>query len=1260
MNEEHIQQYLGLIEKILSCPNKKAINKILDASMQLVDRGLTQRMVLVAEQLQKNGQIRESEMLREMSEQLADYVDSQPQPPFIQMSGGVEEFVKQLLLAANRDEESGDYEVGCATHRLMEANLEMVNVDLGMEIAQFLQAIYQTERPDQAERMIDLIENVFSRIQIFPNKEQTETFQIAIIGYEAILELRTKNSPKCLITLTKLGKTYIRLAELGDKTIANSEKAIILLENAKQIYSNLAELGDKTIANSEKLISLHNDTKQTKPEQIFSKKLAEVLDALGLAYLSLAEAGDGDETSTNLEKAIANYDHAAKIIHDAGLIEESAETHTNLGFAYLKSAELGFQPIPNLGKATAAFNRSKQIRLNGGLTLSLTDTDNDIYLGIAYMLFARAGIEPIPNANKAITIFEQAEQAYQIHSKHGLTYNSAGILKYLGNSYQVLSNEKVKTIINLEKAIDAYERAAAIFSKANLKRDLASVLSDLGVAYHAIAEMGIKLTVNLEKAIDAYERADAILSEANLNIELINVLNGLGNAYVLLDAQGGAPIAGVSKAIDVFNHALAIIPEGLIQLSATIHFGLGNAYLQLSERIVESTSTSNRKKAMENYELSFLQCDFNMFPMECMTFGQSLSEIYHKQKQWADLLRVNLKMIASAKNLRKLTKNEQERRKVMENVMTVYATAVEACIELNDYPQAIALAESSRARYLVELMATNDLYKNGEIAPEIRDWLDRHRPELETLWQEYNTLQSEIEIRQVLEEADDSKLLVSATTPTLKHQVDTLKKTIAEVIQLRKEQETIWQKIRNLDPVLAGLLEVDAPDFTTIQKLIDRPNTAILSFYTTSDRTYVFVLRSANDGEKLEEAISVHTCEGQGWSTLQDWIVNNWLIPYLPDETEQNLSQQIYNWQNEQETCTPTQLINAKAEQRNSATQRINQWKDGMGDRLAELAEFLHINQLLEKLEGINEIILIPHMLLHIIPFAALPISPRPMGEGLDDTLRQSKGERANYLGDRFKIRYAPSAQVLKYCSDRAPISTNKRGSVEDATSDLFFAQVECDIIAQIFNIPDHLRLQRQNATVSNYQKLTTEINHLHSSHHASSDLGSPLNSALALADGKVTLGQLMTPLWRMEDLDEIFLSCCETNLGIPKATDDLLTLGTGFLTAGARAVISTLWSVDSLATAFFCAFYYDYRNQGNDRPTAIDLAQHHLRTATVIDLSVYLDQQLQKAIATNNQNLTNNLNQALIQLGQYMKYANSCPFDSPFYWSAFICQGLR
>ncbi|WP_298904989.1 CHAT domain-containing protein [uncultured Nostoc sp.] len=66
--------------------------------------------------------------------------------------------------------------------------------------------------------------------------------------------------------------------------------------------------------------------------------------------------------------------------------------------------------------------------------------------------------------------------------------------------------------------------------------------------------------------------------------------------------------------------------------------------------------------------------------------------------------------------------------------------------------------------------------------------------------------------------------------------------------------------------------------------------------------------------------------------------------------------------------------------------------------------------------------------------------------------------------------------------------------------------------------------------------------------------------------------------------------------MGIPSLTDDILTLSTGFLCAGAKSVVSTLWSVNDLATALFSIFYYQQRQEGNSRPEALQQAQIKLR----------------------------------------------------------------
>ena len=80
------------------------------------------------------------------------------------------------------------------------------------------------------------------------------------------------------------------------------------------------------------------------------------------------------------------------------------------------------------------------------------------------------------------------------------------------------------------------------------------------------------------------------------------------------------------------------------------------------------------------------------------------------------------------------------------------------------------------------------------------------------------------------------------------------------------------------------------------------------------------------------------------------------------------------------------------------------------------------------------------------------------------------------------------------------------------------------------------------------------------------------------MADGLLTLEQLL--MLRLPNLVEVCLSCCETSLTTPTLTDDVLTLATGFLAAGASNVMATLWSVGDLATALFCIFYYQERQQ--------------------------------------------------------------------------------
>jgi CHAT domain-containing protein len=319
----------------------------------------------------------------------------------------------------------------------------------------------------------------------------------------------------------------------------------------------------------------------------------------------------------------------------------------------------------------------------------------------------------------------------------------------------------------------------------------------------------------------------------------------------------------------------------------------------------------------------------------------------------------------------------------------------------------------------------------------------------------------------------------------------------------------------------------------------------------------------------------------------------------------------------------------------------------------------------------------VPHLLLHQIPFAALPI---PASTAL--------------LSDRFILRSIPSCQILQYCHQRPAIFTSTQGTVEDADGSLIGARYEGQKIAEIHQVAETDRLRgKTQATVANYRQLLRRVNRLHSSHHASSCWDNPLESALFLADGKITLGELLLGE-RYPELDEIFLSACETHVGQFNLTDDVATLTTGFLCIGARSVQSTLWSVSDIVTAIFDIFYHQERREGYNRAISLKRAQVRLRnlsgeefrTNYAEDLMGFLSYQLaivsqqiaelkaeQKPIDVDWEgNRWIQLNEQIIRLAKEEKelkvnlpnllkdYGEADrPFASPYFWAGFISQGM-
>jgi CHAT domain-containing protein len=628
-------------------------------------------------------------------------------------------------------------------------------------------------------------------------------------------------------------------------------------------------------------------------------------------------------------------------------------------------------------------------------------------------------------------------------------------------------------------------------------------------------------------------------------------------------------------------------------------------------------------EAIECYQSALMLLTPQLLPLNCLKTARNLGDLAFKQGNW-QLAIDSYDLAIQAVETSRGWANAENRQELIRKAISVYENAIQACINHGQIGKAIEYSERARSRQLVDFMATNDLYCAGEVPAQVKIYQA-----------EYESLQHQIYQQQRTETTDANRQLTTTTRDSR-----AMLQVSAKIGELEAQKQTVWLKIRSIDPQFAEQQQVTPIDLPTIQQLITTDTTAILSFYTTDDDTQIFIITRDNEPQ-------IHTCQGEGFQQLQLWLVENWLTQYTNDRSG---------------------------------------WKNNMPEILTELSQRLQLDRLIEKLPGITELIIIPHLYLHQIPFAALPLNPLlggvPKGRG---------GFRGDLLGDRFTIRLIPSCQILQYCKDRSPITTPQYGTVENADGTLPGAGFEGQQLANLFQIESDYRLQgRKQATVAAFHELidrsTKPITTLHLANHAHSRLDNPLESAVKLADGNITLQSLMKT--RYQHLREIFLSCCETNLGTTGITDDLLTLSTGFLCAGASTVIGTLWAVDDLATALFSTFYYQHRHANYSRDIALKMAQNRLRNLTGADFHLDYAEDLRanfQAYGKANKrdradlkaefdrgeidkakfnrdydDLTNAYTKALDAAERLDDYSQQDkPFNHPYFWAGFVCQGL-
>jgi CHAT domain-containing protein/tetratricopeptide (TPR) repeat protein len=778
----------------------------------------------------------------------------------------------------------------------------------------------------------------------------------------------------------------------------------------------------------------------------------------------------------------------------------------------------------------------------------------------------------------------------------------------LANSYK----ERVigNNAENIELSIEHHNLALTVLNQDAYPICWAATCMNLANSYKDRI-IGDKLT-NLMSSITYHSLALAIFTEVNYPERFAKTKMNLANIYLDMSNIG---VDNIELSINCYKSALLIFTEDKFPYDwAFTNSNLASAYRQR----LEGDKKQNIKLAILCYDSALKIRTEKVLPRECLNTAQNLGNLHFTQNNWLAAINAYNTAINAIENLRTET-NVDHKQSILDENISIYENLIQAAINTDQLAIAITTIERIRSKRLIELMATPYLYQDNNVPTEILTLLIH----IDNLHNKINQIRTE-------NHSSDNN-----TTKSLNR--NHVQQTSTEIFALQQQLHQALSKLADKDPVAAGFSQVPAITLKQLQQLVT-PNSALLSFYTTKNNTIIFILRYNNPPQ-------LFTCKGQGYDNLQTWLQTNWLQEYAISKNHKN--------DKDEKDYEP--------------------WKSNIPVKLAELSQRLQLPELIEQhLQDIQSLIIIPHLALHYMPFAALPLSD---------------GTR---LGDKFQISHAPAAQVLKYCVDRDPLNSQQYGIIENATNDLKKTPGECQTVAILNKVPiDRHLVGKPQATINNYRKLLNQCNNILSSHHATADLNNPLESSLLLGDGRISVGQLISPGWRFKNLDEVFMSCCETSLGNQtNLADELLTISTGYLCAGARGVIGTLWSVSDQATALFSSIYHYYRHQGIPRAAALQQTQNNFCSTTktpacAAALKTLFDEQ--KIQAQSQQNLARTLrDQYPADSSEYQeqqriidRHAEQAqsfygmkqdieklgtrknPYTSEFYWAAFTCNGI-
>jgi CHAT domain-containing protein len=292
----------------------------------------------------------------------------------------------------------------------------------------------------------------------------------------------------------------------------------------------------------------------------------------------------------------------------------------------------------------------------------------------------------------------------------------------------------------------------------------------------------------------------------------------------------------------------------------------------------------------------------------------------------------------------------------------------------------------------------------------------------------------------------------------------------------------------------------------------------------------------------------------------------------------------------------------------------------------------------------IRRVVVVPHRALHLLPFHLLPL------------------EDGHAWGELYSTHYTPSLSLLsRLKTELSSSNAHTNASIVaygPAQQRLPFLAAEARAVQETTG---GTLVEGQDATPARVTRSIEDASYVHFACHATFVRETPMEAALLLApdeasnsSGRLTLGNIVERL-HFSQAPLVVLSACETGLSkIEDLHDEYIGLPAGFLYAGARTVISSLWPVSDLATWLLMSSMVRRLVACGEPPaTALLHAQAEFRSLTYSEIETRVNT-LAETIVDPSQR------EAMQSELAYLRMAwAERPFSSPYWWAGFTVNGL-